>query len=126
MSEPLTPSERDQRTGRFLTGNSGNGGRKPGSRSKLGEAFVEDLRNVWNERGIEALHRCVDNEPAQFLRVIASLMPRDVNLNLEISATEFAGRFATAMTLLGNTDAVPLPRPPLRQIMQERKANHGR
>jgi hypothetical protein len=124
MSETLTSSERDQKTGQFVQGYKG-GGRPKGSRNKLGEAFIEDLRNVWNERGIEALHRCVDDEPAQFLRVIASLMPKSVDLNLTLDATEFGNKFAMALELVGNADAVPLPRRPLREIMQQRKADHA-
>ena len=44
-AEVLTPENpvRDIRTGRFLVGNPGNGGRPPGARSLLGEQFLEDL-----------------------------------------------------------------------------------
>jgi hypothetical protein len=76
MSE--TNANRD-RKGRFITGNSG-GGRPRGARSKLGEAFLEDLRNCWEERGAEALRRCAEEEPAQFCKIVASLMPRDLDL----------------------------------------------
>lgn len=113
-----TPSalDRDQRTGRFLAGNGGNGGRKPGSRNKLGEQFVADLRDAWEAYGPEALRRCATEEPAQFVRVIAGLMPKDINLNVGIDPTEFAGRFRQAVELLGNPAPERLPRPPMKVI----------
>ena len=57
MGDITMPIERDQRNGRFLAGNSGNGGRKPGSRNKLAESFVADLKEIWEEHGITALER---------------------------------------------------------------------
>jgi hypothetical protein len=45
--------ERDAKTGRFVTGNFGGPGRKLGSRNKLGEAFIEDLRDAWIEHGAQ-------------------------------------------------------------------------
>jgi hypothetical protein len=75
---------RDAKSGRFLPGNTGNGGRKRGARSKLGEAFTEDLRDVWQTHGKAALIACAENEPAQFCRVVASLMPKDVNIDIAL------------------------------------------
>jgi hypothetical protein len=114
MSE-ITDSDRDARTGRFLSGNVGGPGRERGSRSKLGSAFLEDLRDAWNEHGATALARCATEEPAQFVRVVASLMPRDVNINMAVDVTDFATKFRTACELLGNTEP-PQPRRPLRTI----------
>src|SRR3954449_2344760 len=102
MSDSDANNGRDLGTGRFVPGNSGFGGRPKGARSKLGEAFLEDLRDAWNEHGATALARCAIEEPAQFVRVIASLMPRDVNLNLAatVSAANFAENFRNALALL--------------------------
>src|SRR5262245_57598440 len=90
MSEII---ERDAKSGRFLAGNGG-GGRKPGARNKLGGQFIEDLRDVWHEKGIEALRRCADEEPAQFVRVVASLMPKDIDINFTANASEDAVAFS--------------------------------
>ena len=60
-----TVIERDKKNGRFLAGNAGNGGRRPGARNKLGEQFLEDLRDSWVEQGPRALARCAeDDQPA--------------------------------------------------------------
>jgi hypothetical protein len=104
---------RDDR-GRFQSGNIG-GGRPKGSRNKLGEAFLEDLRDAWNEHGTEALKRCAIEEPAQFCRIVASLMPKDVNLNLSVDAADFATKFRSARAMLGNAE-LPQPRRLLRTI----------
>jgi hypothetical protein len=72
---------RDEETGRFLTGNKG-GGRPKGARNKLGEAFVEALHDDFIEHGVAAIQMVRSEKPDQYLKVIASLLPKDVNLNL--------------------------------------------
>ena len=73
---------KDPETGRFLAGNSGNGGRRKGSRAKLGEAFLEDMRDAWETQGKEVIDRVIADRPQDFMKVIASLLPRDVNLTV--------------------------------------------
>jgi len=53
----VKPKPEQDEKGRFIAGNSGNGGRKPGSRAKLGEAFVADLCADWEKHGIETIAR---------------------------------------------------------------------
>jgi hypothetical protein len=60
----------------------GNPGRPKGSRNKLGEAFIEDLHIAWEKHGMAAIEATIKNHPAQFLKVIAMLMPKDLNLNI--------------------------------------------
>lgn len=85
--------ERD-RKGRFVTGSNGGPGRKLGSRNLLSTQFLDDLRTVWDESGIEALRRCATEEPVQFVRVVAGLLPKDVHvdMNVDISGTLSAFR----------------------------------
>ncbi|WP_315749589.1 MULTISPECIES: hypothetical protein [unclassified Bradyrhizobium] len=111
MSDTITIAGRDTKTGRFLPGNSGNGGRKPGSRNRLGELFMEDLRQCWQERGAEALRRCAEDEPAQFVRVVASLLPKDININgsIGVSAQSVLENFRMAVAALGNKPPERLP-----------------
>ena len=111
MSEITIANGRDERTGRFLAGNSGNGGRRPGARGKLGEQFLSDLRDVWQTHGIQALEKCAEEEPGTFVRVIASLLPRAVDLNMTLDAASFARTFQEAIQLLGNEPS--RHRPPL-------------
>jgi hypothetical protein len=111
MNDAAATSGRDRTSGRFIAGNSGNGGRKPGARGKFSDQFIQDLAAVWQDHGVPALLRVAVEEPAQFLRVCVALMPRDVNLSLGIDASAFARTFQDAVALLGNE--VPARQRPL-------------
>lgn len=73
--------QKDPETGRFITGNIG-GGRPLGARNKLGEAFLQALHESFETHGVDAIQRVIDDKPEQYLKVIASLLPRDVNLTV--------------------------------------------
>ena len=73
--------EKDEKTGRFLAGNNG-GGRKKGSRNKLGESFVADLLADWEEHGAETIAKVREEKPADYVKVVASILPKDVNINV--------------------------------------------
>jgi Family of unknown function (DUF5681) len=84
-------------------GQSGNpAGRPRGSRSKLSESFLSDFHTVWEEEGLEAIRRCARNDPSTFVRVAASLLPHDINLNVGLNAETFVANFRQAVALLGN------------------------
>jgi hypothetical protein len=105
----------------FKPGESGNpAGRPRGAKSKLSETFIEDLRDCWERHGAAALEKCAIEAPEQFLRVVASLMPKDVNLSVEINASDFAQRFRSAQALLGNDPEPPQLRRSTRIIEHER------
>jgi hypothetical protein len=42
----------------------------------LGEAFIEDLYAAWEKHGMAAIEATIKNQPAQFLKVIARVLPR--------------------------------------------------
>jgi len=85
-AEPAAPKQRRVIGTPFPKGVSGNpAGRAKGSRNRLSESFVSDLKNAWDQYGTTALRRCALEEPATFVRVVAGLMPKDINLCVEIS-----------------------------------------
>ena len=61
---------RDEK-GRFLAGNSGNGGRRPGSRNKLAQEFIDTAYKLWKEGGETALREVMLKQPARFCKLIA-------------------------------------------------------
>jgi len=73
-------TQKDAKTGRFLPGNSGFGGRPKGARSKLSSEFFDDLYTVWNECGIEVLRIVAKKNPTHFARITAMLMPKEVEI----------------------------------------------
>lgn len=60
----------------------GNPGRPKGARNKLGEAFIEALHDDFQQHGVAAIQIVRAEKPDQYLKVIASLLPKDVNLNV--------------------------------------------
>lgn len=77
MSEKPVPAKDEK--GRFVTGNIG-GGRPKGARARLGEAFLEAMRASFEEKGQDAIDRVIESKPDQFLKVIAALMPKEIEL----------------------------------------------
>jgi hypothetical protein len=64
--------------GRFVTGNIG-GGRPKGARAKLGEEFLNALLNDFAEHGVVAVEAVRSEKPDQYLKVIASILPKEIS-----------------------------------------------
>src|ERR1700730_9785940 len=79
-----TPRDCEPTYGRI--NNSGNGGRPKGSRAQLGEAFIADLYADWLAHGVATIEKVRAARPADYLKVIASILPKDSNV--KVSAIE--------------------------------------
>lgn len=67
----------------FKPGQSGNPkGREKGSRNKLGEEFIEALQADFKDHGKDAIIKVRTEKPDQYLKVIASIVPKDLNVNV--------------------------------------------
>lgn len=99
----------DKQDTRFKPGQSGNpAGRPKGARSKLGEAFIDALLADWQANGIKAIIDMRDDKPADYVKVVASLLPK------EVSGPD--GEPMEVRTLLGDGKAGRLSEATLREI----------
>lgn len=79
--KPETTGEKQAAT-QFKPGQSGNPkGRPKGSRNKLSEAFIADFLEDWEEHGKEAIQRVREDSPVAYLKVAASLIPKELNVS---------------------------------------------
>jgi hypothetical protein len=76
-----------KRPGTFKKGWKGGPGRPKGSKNKLSEAFITALCADFMENGKGAIDRLQENSPGEYLRVIASVLPKDINLDQTVEHT---------------------------------------
>jgi hypothetical protein len=79
-AKPPKPNH-DER-GRFVTGNSG-GGRRKGARGKLSELFLTTIADDFAKHGPATIERVRQDDPAAYLKAVASLVPRQLILERE-------------------------------------------
>jgi hypothetical protein len=62
--------------------------------------------------GVDALKRCAQEEPSQFIRVVASLLPRDLNINTTVGVDpqNLLTTFRSALAALGNPVPTKMPK----------------
>jgi uncharacterized protein DUF5681 len=76
---------RKQPIGRpFLPGQSGNPkGRPKGARNRLSTQFLEALEADFNQHGAQAIALVRERKPEIYMRVVADLLPKEANINVE-------------------------------------------
>ena len=69
-------------------GQSGNpSGRPKGARNLLSESVLKELISHWEENGLDAIDRTCKAQPAAYLRVVLSLVPKDFAMTVERDET---------------------------------------
>jgi hypothetical protein len=75
-------ASRDER-GRFISGNTGGPGRPKGARNKLSEEFLHALYEDFVAHGREAIRRVAAESQGEYLRLIASVIPKQIGAERE-------------------------------------------
>jgi len=66
----------------------GNPGRPKGSRNKLGEAFIAALHDDFEEHGVAAIQQVRAERPHEYLKVVASILPKELKVTTESDLTD--------------------------------------
>lgn len=73
----------------WTKGQSGNpAGRPKGSRNKFAEEFIADYLADWEKHGKAALAKCRKVDVATYVRVAATLLPKDFNITTKMDAAQ--------------------------------------
>ena len=80
----VKPGPKAPHSANWKPGQSGNlNGRPVGVRNQFTMAFVQDLRDVWQEVGKETMVKTAKNQPEAFFATCARILPKDVAISIE-------------------------------------------
>lgn len=89
----------------FKPGESGNIAGKPReTRNKLSATFLRALHTSFQEKGVEAIDRVIRDDPAGYLRVIASVIPKEfeiTSIDKDLSDEQLADLIAALRSGIG-------------------------
>lgn len=81
------PNQKVGRQPPWQPGQSGNpAGRPIGARAKLSARFLADVYDLWQRRGPEVLAEMAEKEPGQFARLVAGLIPTQLQAEITTKA----------------------------------------
>ena len=79
-------------------GQSGNPhGRPAGSRDRLTSAFIDKLSDDFARNGKKAIQACRRDDPAAYLRLVASLVPKELHLSQDNPLEQFSDEEIAAL-----------------------------
>ena len=83
-------------SGSWKPGQSGNPhGRPPGSKDAITKAFLDTMTTDFEKHGAATVARARERNPNEYLRVIASILPKDQNLRVQ--SDELSEKFAAML-----------------------------
>jgi hypothetical protein len=75
-----------RRDGTFLPGESP--GRPKGARNRLQSGFLYALAEDFEKHGADAIKICRIEEPARYVQIVASLMPRELEIEHQTATSD--------------------------------------
>jgi hypothetical protein len=87
MSNDLVPAGEQKAGGRhrFAIGNKYGKGRKVGSKVRLSESFLSGIAADFAKYGKDVIQYVRQTEPSTYLRIVASIVPKETIAKLEVS-----------------------------------------
>lgn len=82
--QPVSTGNKQAET-QFKPGQSGNpAGRPKGARQKLGEDFLKAMQEDFATNGSAVITSVRTEKPDQYLKVIASILPKEIELSADV------------------------------------------
>jgi hypothetical protein len=92
---------------KWKPGQSGNlKGRPKGTRDTINKAFIDDLTRDWQEHGLDALQRAREEKPAEYVRMVANILPKEAKMELDVK-NETSLAFLEVLKSMGRGDKPP-------------------
>ena len=80
----------DRKPNQFQPGHPGGPGRPKNSRNRLSTKFLDALAKDFEEHGEGVLKIVRAEDPSGYLRVVASLMPKELDIEAHVRRDEFS------------------------------------
>ena len=64
----------------FKAGSSGGPGRPKGSKNKITKAYLDTIVEAFDKCGAEVVDRLIEKRPDVFLKLVAQLVPKDLDV----------------------------------------------
>jgi hypothetical protein len=77
---------RDAKTGQFVLGHTGRGGRPKGSRGKLSNDFIAALSADFDDHGAATIVKVRQRSPEVYIKVVANLIPAKLESTLTVNS----------------------------------------
>lgn len=105
----MTPRERQIAALRpYQPGQTGNPGGKPvRARNAINAKFLNELLKAFDEHGAKAIKECAEKDPSAFVRVLASLQPKELEITRpldDISDEQLDAAYVACRTILNAQD----------------------
>lgn len=101
---PDTENTVEKRSNEATRFKPGNPGKPKGVKHRLQENFLKDVHEAWEQNGATAIQQMIADKPGDFVKMVASLMPKEATLNIndnsEMTDDELAERVRSLATQL--------------------------